>query len=501
MGYGTVRFRSLAFTFFFSAAIAVCAADSGAPMASEDPKPEWTIAVAAFDTTSLDASERLAGDLVAGKLAASLPSIATRSYLEAERKAYAASLAAAKVDSSAKVLAAKQSTRDALLFSGLGDWKYRKELKGAEMAVRTAREAYDASLVAVPEVAAEKPVKAAKENADGVLVAAPEPGQERAVCLQRSYDALLLGRVESYYGRTAVSVRLFSPYLNADLYADETMFSVANREQALSELARRLAAAVSGKTQSVFSVAVDPKGADIQLSGSLAGKGRVGPLERDPGTVLVEAELAGYERFRESFDLIPGERVELNISLPPLQANDLVIRALDGDGHHAEASVRLDGLYFGRTPLGTELPRERLSFVQVETLDDRGAVAVVRSDASGSVSLSLIPNLPGDAMPTEDARKKFYGAFGRFSVAMPIAFFVSGLAFSYENASVRYDGSSELAKLADRAAFASTVLWTATTAFAAESVFRFIRYLKRSGERAAKLARVDDIQGKVAWGK
>lgn len=481
MGRGIVRFRFLLSALVLSAAVGAA-----------DTKPSWTVAVAAFDTGSLDPSERLAGDLVAGKLADALFGVATRTYSVAERQAYARRLASLEAESAAKALADKRSARDALLFSGFAEWKYRKELKSAEKAVLSAQASYEAALRAQPEVVAEKPLAAAKENAEGLFFAAPAAGEERAFCMQRAYDALLIGRVESYYGRTSVSIRLFSPYLNADLYSDETIFSVANREKALAELAGRLAAAASGKTQAILSVRVEPEEADIYLAGAFSGKGSVGPLERDPGKLTVDAELDGFERFGDSLELNPGERVGLSIRLPAVETTGFVFRAVDSAGADAESSVRLDGLYAGRTPYQTELPRSRLSFVQVESSDGRGAAAVVRPEVSGTVSLPLVPNLAEDATPTEDERRKFYGAFGRFSVAMPIAFFISGLAFSYENASLRYDESSELAALSDQAAFASAALWTATVAFAAESVFRFVRYLRISGSRAAKAAYVEE---------
>jgi hypothetical protein len=431
--------------------------------------------------------------LVTGKLAEALFAVPARTFSDAEKDAYGSHLAAIRLESAAKKLADKRAERDALLFSGKSGWKYRKDLGKADASVEEARAAYDAVLSTEPEVSAEKPLVAAAENSGGSWFVPPKSGEERTFCLLRSYDALLLGRVESLFGRTAVSVRLYSPYLDADLYADEVVFSVAKREAALTELSLALAAAASGKIRASLSVSAEPGTADIHLSGVFSGKGTVGPLARDPGITVVEAELAGHEGFREELDLAPGEDVSLSVSLPPIERTDLAVKAFDSFGAASGGILRVDGLYSGPLPLDVSLPRNRLSFVQAEIGADLSASAVVRGDDPGTVRLNLTPGLPPKATPTEDARRKFYGAFGRFSLAMPLAFFFSGLAFSYENASIVYDDSKELAAMADRAAFASAALWTLSTAFAAESVVRFARYLRTSGERAVRPARIDKM--------
>jgi hypothetical protein len=59
------------------------------------------------------------------------------------------------------------------------------------------------------------------------------------------------------------------------------------------------------------------------------------------------------------------------------------------------------------------------------------------------------------------------------------------LGTSYENAAIVYD-SSTLEGRRDQARIASTTLWTITGIFAAESVFRFVRYVSAAGARAVE---------------
>lgn len=462
-----------------------------------DPSPAWTVAVAAFDTAALEASDRLAGELVVNRLSRALSLVPEHRYPDEERGAYMRRLVAKATDSALKELAAKQASRDALLFSGLEEWKYEIELKKAEDAVRSARGSFEETRRATAEVAPVKELKLAKENAAGALVSAPKKGEERSACEKYACDALLLGRIESFYGRTFVAVRLYSPFLNADLYTDETVFSTLDRDAALSELARRVSAAASGAPPSVVSVKATPPDADVQLNGVFAGTGSAGPLERESGRLRISAERKGYERFDETIDLFPSERTTVTISLPAFATSSLAFDALGLSGEKQEANVRLNGLFVGRTPLSLAVPRNRYSLLQMDgpTVAASGgqsgtlvsAAAVVNPENDGAVTLSLTADLPKEAKPVEDARKAFYGAFGRFSLVMPFAFIVSGIGFSYENSAIVYN-STALADLEGQVKLASTVLWTVSGLFAVESIWRFVKYLRDSGSRAVKSA-------------
>jgi len=512
-----------------------------------DPSPAWIVAVTAFNTEKLVASDRLSGDLIVNRLSFALSNVGKRRYTDAERGAYMRYLVTKATDAAVKELAAKQAARDALLFSGLENWKYEAELKKADEAVRAAREAYELSRHALAEVAPVKDLKIAKENAARALVPLPKIGEERSLCEQHKYDALLLGQVESFYGRTFVSIRLYSPFLNTNLYSDETTFSTTDRETVLAELSFRLAAAASGTPPALVSVRVDPPEADVHLNGVFSGSGSVGPVERAPGPLRVTAERFGYERLETMIDVFPAERTDVAITLPAFKTSSVAVDAFGVSGEKTESKVRLNGLYIGRTPMTLTIPQGMYSFVQLESSDeksadqkfadkrtedqgagDQGAVdlthissdrltsdelssdgpvsdgklsddttanrpsekssafsTVVNTQTDGSISLKLVELLPKNATPTEDARKVFYGALGRFFLCMPIAFIVSGMASSYENAAIVYN-STALTDVTSQMKLASTILWTVSGAFAVETIIRLVNYLRNSGSRAAK---------------
>jgi hypothetical protein len=64
----------------------------------------------------------------------------------------------------------------------------------------------------------------------------------------------------------------------------------------------------------------------------------------------------------------------------------------------------------------------------------------------------------------EKARKKFYNAFGRFSIALPISFFLSGVATGYENAAV-WGGEAEKEDAAETSRKIANVAVAVTVGF------------------------------------
>jgi len=451
-----------------------------------DPSSDWTVGVAAFDTSSMGAPSRLAGDLIAGDLAAAVFDVPERTLPDAEREAYAAYLRGLSVEKAAADLASKRSARDALFYAGNHPAKYRSEVAKAEEALAKSRSALDAALAVRAEVAVRKRILAAKENANGALIAPPERGGERAFCLSKKYDALLLGSAEEYYGRTYVSIRLYSPYLLADLYADSAVFSTERREEALAELRGRLAAAVSGSAPARIAVVVDPPEADVMIGGKLVGKGTLAEREIAPGKLTVGAGAPGYGPFSEEVTVESGESVTLRIGLPRAETTQLAVAALGAEAFGNAANLYVGGLYVGTTPtlldapLGSSLPL----FAEIPGALD--ASLIVRAPlADGSAELRLGPIRDPNAKPVEDARKAFYGAFARFSVLLPVAFIASGIASSYRNAAIAYN-SYRLGEITVQTEYIALGLWSLTGVFACESIYRFIRYLRNSDARAVK---------------
>lgn len=452
-----------------------------------DPTPDqWTLAFATFDTSSLEAENRLAGDLIARDLVAAMGTLKDRILTEAERNAYASYLKGLAVDRAASAIASRRSSRDALLYAGYSPSKYRVEVRKTLDSLAEAQTAFDKVMAAQATIPTVKSVVKAKDNADGALLAAPKPGEERTLCLSRNADALLLGSVSAYYGRLYVQVRLYSPYLQGNLYTDSTVFSTENRDAALTELGRRLAAAILGRPPARVAVTVQPPEADVTVDGAQVGVGEVAPREVAPGTLEVEASARGYRPFKEEIPASSGESVKLRIVLPPIPTTPISVRALGSDGLEQGTRLYIGGLYVGTTPITLNAPLDSSLYLDAEVPSMGAGAVVIGPPYSGSeVTMTLLPLRDPAAKPVETARRGFYGAFARFSVSLPLAFILSGIATSYRNSAIAYN-STDLGDLSLKVGYAAAGLWSLTGVFAVESIYRFIRYLRNSNERAVK---------------
>jgi hypothetical protein len=90
-----------------------------------------------------------------------------------------------------------------------------------------------------------------------------------------------------------------------------------------------------------------------------------------------------------------------------------------------------------------------------------------------------------DARPVEDARRAFYNAFGRFSLVLPFAFFVSGTSTVYKDTAL-FRSSPILDQKAVESGYVSIALNVLAGVFFAESAYRLYSYLRQSAVRAPK---------------
>jgi len=110
-----------------------------------------------------------------------------------------------------------------------------------------------------------------------------------------------------------------------------------------------------------------------------------------------------------------------------------------------------------------QVPSGQYQYIRVDTEDGLTGEAIVKggSDPGKTRIITLQPRkLPGkDDQPVERARKKFYGAYGRFWIALPVAFFLSGLSASNSPAL----GSPNTYTYVSYGAYAATGLFLAET--------------------------------------
>jgi len=507
-----------------------------------DPVTDWVVGVAAFESPSTEDTKNAdsLGDLVY----TALLSAKIHRFTTTEGDAYRKKVKASRIAAALKSLETARGTRDALLFKGYPSWKYEKEAAKADLALVQAETGYKEAYESVPEFTPDRPIKSSVDNQAGMFIPAPKAGTERALCETKKLDALLLGKVEDFFGRTLVSVRLYSALLDADVWSWETLFGPEDRETVLDELKSRARAAASGLNSAAFSISTNTPEADILIDGILVGQGSVGPLEHAPGPLRLGLRAVGHANLETSIELNADEHAQVDLRLATVPMTGILISAADAMGNPTvpEAQLRLDSLFVGSTPLRVELPMGKWYYIEAEVPDPStlpkpagseallGSVSPDGSIPSGAAlaespataepvvapvgpppvepvlpqaepiatvssvfftdSTGLLRLQPGDvpdqdARPVDAARLAFYNAFGRFSLVLPFAFFVSGTSTMYKD-TAEFRSSDILAQRAVESGYVSIALNVLAGAFFAESAYRLYYYLRQSAARSPK---------------
>jgi hypothetical protein len=453
---------------------------------------QWILAVTAFDVSSLDPSRRIIGEVISRSLVESLGSVdrhvrVSREYAYYEDYAWVKARSAA-----AKALMAKRGERDMLLFRGDPDWKYQNSLKVVNADIDKLEETLWQLEAEMPLVVTEPVLRFVEDNTKGLFPAPPVNMGEYRFCLNQKADAFLAGSVSEYYGRIYVHLRMYTVYTHSFSYEDSILFSSDNTLRAVGELADRLVAAVSGDLPATIAVHAEPEEAVVLIKESFAGRGEVPAREHPPGEVTVEVFAENYESLAIPVDLYAGELAELYINLRPLSRAALTLTVPGQDG----ALVYQGALYIGQTPLVLDVFSNQYEYIRVETPDGRVGSAVFKRDVefsgdAGSLAIKTIIPSSG-TKPVETARRRFYGAYGRLWIALPLAFVVMGMSNAYISAYNYQANTNENYEMFDTAMtfnYASGVLWTVFGITLAETFYRIYRYTGASRDSTAPIVK------------
>jgi len=470
-------------------AILLAAAIGSVPaLAAEPLYGQWKLSVCALDASALSESQRLIADTLIRSLVRSLAAADTRLRDAAETETYAALAWQEARRKAGDALAAKRAERDALFFKGYRDWKYRSALEKLEAAIVELEKEAAVVRGQAPQITPEPAVIIDGEDGNGLFTAAPPSGQEADYCREKNVDALLTGALDPYYGRFRLRLRLYGAVTGAVLLEDVLLFSPENQEAALAESAGRLLAAVSNRPAAALEVTVEPGDALIVVDDVVAGRGSTGAREMPPGKTAVELSRSGYVDRSFSIDLHPGELSRLETSLAPLAREALEV-SVDGGG-----SVYHGVTYAGSSPAMVLIRSDIPEYIQVEGPDGSSAQAVVAGQ-TGSLALSPLPQPDPAAKPVDAGRRQFYGAYGRFWLALPAAYLLSGMANTYIDAA-NYYGDPSIFDEAYTGYYASVAVWTLAGVFLAESIYRLARYVYISNRRSVPL-----VKDGFLWGR
>jgi hypothetical protein len=438
-----------------------------------DPlNPQWFLSITALDVSALKPAQRVVGDLLIRSLADSLLGLHHRVRVSEEYSYYKDMAYIRALEDAGKKLAAKRAERDILAYRGYPDWRYKSEVKTVDAAIKTLEEEYQKAEEAAIRIAVEPEFLLAEENAQGVFPPPPAAGGEYQYCVSKKADAFVSGEVAEFHGRLYVTVRMYTLYTRSFEYEDTFIFSTDNLVMAEEEMTGRLVAAISGASPAAVSITAEPSDAVILVRESFAGQGSTGVREHAPGPLDVAVFAEGYESTGASVDLATGELIEMEFKLQPSPETSFDI---DFPAHEGSPVYR-GALYAGRTPLTITAPLNQFEYVHAETPGGGESSVVFRAGQTGSV-VSLPNAIPrgSDSKPLGTARRKFYGGWTAFWVALPLAFMASGIASTYQNA-YTYAEDPGVGSSYNTWNTVSTGLWIGFGGVAVYSIYRMARY-------------------------
>jgi hypothetical protein len=448
----------------------------------------WTLCVTEFDSSALPPARAVMGQMVVRYIIENMDTAETRLWTS-EEAAYYNKAARLKAESeAAKNLAAKQAERDKLIFNGESSRRYKQNLKKAETDLAALRTAFEKSGVSVPPIAVSPSIKLTEGNLTGSFPAPPENGKEYYFCTEQKADAFLTGKMTDYFGRFYVEISLWSVYARRVTYTDNIIFSPEDIKESITELSDRLFDHISGFLSSWIRVKAVPPDATIIVENNVSSGGETEIINFTPGTVSVTAFAPDYETFESGVDLREGELADVTVTLLPIPVDEFDVR-LNEDakavGPAGSASLYDGALYAGQLPMTLRGPSGQQRELSVETSDGKVAQTVFRVS---SAPIVFDPKMPPPDDRTDNARKKFYSAYGRFWIALPLAVLGMGLSGTMTNTyNMNPSANRELGQQQEIVSTVSLGLNILMGVCLAETFYRIGRYVWEANKESSPL--------------
>jgi hypothetical protein len=458
----------------------------GKGKAEEEPgeplNPKWILSITAFDVSALSPAQRVVGDLLTRSLVSSLTTVHHRVRVSEEYFYYKDLAYVRSLEEAGKKLATKRTERDMLAYRGYPDWRHKSELKTIDAVIKTLEDDYKKAEEATIRIAPEPEFSLTPENVQGTFSPPPAAGAEYQYCVSQKADAFVSGAISEFHGRLYVAIRMYTLYTRSFEYEDAYIFSTDDLLLTEEEMAGRLIAAISGASPAAASVTAEPPEAVILVRNSFAGQGSTGVREHAPGPLDVAVFADGYEPMETTVDLAMGELIDMDFKLRPTPETSFEI---DFPSHEG-ALVYQGSLYMGRSPLTITAPLNQFEYIHAETPGGETSSVVFRAGQTGSVvALPELVSRGSDPKPLATARRKLYGGWTAFWIALPVAFMFSGFAATYKNA-YAYARDPEVGNIANAMDAVSTGLWISFGGVAVYSVYRMIRYGRTASRDAPR---------------
>lgn len=459
----------------------------------------WTLCVTQFDMSEMPPSRAVMGQMVMQYIVEDMRTAVSRLWLNEEAEYYSASARLKAENAAAKKLSAKLAERDKLIFAGNENYKYKQAVKKIDKEIATLRSEFAKARASAPPLALSPAVKLTEDNLAKNFPAPPATGQEYYFCTEQKADAFLTGRITWYFDRLYVEIALWSIYARKVTYTDNAIFSPDAIKDGSTELGDRLFDHISGYLPAWIKVKADPANTLIIVDDYVAGEGETELMDFTPGTVSITAFAEDHETFTADVDLIEGERTEVSIKLSPIPVDQFDVSVKDlpppppkrnarsaaapPEAAVPEAAVYDGALYAGQTPLQLKGQSGQRKNLNIETPDGKvdQTVFIVSKDP-----IVFDPKTPPAENRTETARKKFYSAYGRFWIALPLAVFSIGLNNTI-TAAYNRTGDPALKEQRDVAYWGSMGLSVVMGLCLVETFYRIGRYVWEANKEASPL--------------
>ncbi|MDR3146882.1 MAG: hypothetical protein LBU00_00730 [Treponema sp.] len=410
--------------------------------------PVWTLAITAFDTSTLSpANAALAQDIMRD-LVRNIGTVSYRLRVSEEYAHYEGQARRTDLAAAAQALVNKRNERDRLIYRGEQEWRYRKNLAALEAEIEKLEENYRKLQDAEIPVEREPEFVLSSQNREGLFPAPPAEGEEGRFCRNQKLDALIVGSMREYHDRIYVTQKLYVLYVDAYVYEDSILFSSEDSAAAIGEFAEGITLAITGMEPAELRISARPEGARVFLDHAYTEMGD--SFRRPPGTVILEVFADNHESLTTELELQGGELTEVQVDLRPVERSTLAITVPGAEG----AAVYRGSLYVGQAPLSLELPAGSLEYVFVESPNGEALRAIFPSPpadvlpaairtspkpglfaglfpSKGSLegnNLSLIPGVPYDptAGQVDKARRGAYWAWGGVWASAITAWLLNG---------------------------------------------------------------------------
>jgi len=398
-----------------------------APAAPVDDQANWLVGVASFSGQGLSPDNLYLVHSVPLQLLQSLEAIQTHYFTEEEKLGYRQAVIRRAERKQGEQLEALRRERDALFFKESDPAALAAKRGEYDLKIRQAVDALNGLRAMAPDAVAfpdSKGVRFAAGEREQVLLPAPlhSPLQE---ALKVSVNLLIWGRLEEVQGFLYLEVHALDSALQRETFAYSDALARDELPAVLGQVTQELEREVWGRDWAALAVQAAPPQASIYLDGTLVGTGRARLDFVVPGERELRVELDGYATQIRRINLQRYSLLELTVELEELAREP---RALSSEP--AGAVVYGGSTRLGETPLELFEPDSPTRFL-LRREGYRDQALYLGGAARDRPQVALTPESIDVVKRQNQARNRFYAAFGLFALSVPLPFFSWGLVNDY----------------------------------------------------------------------